>query len=250
LFDEKGERLRPSHTNKKGVRFRYYVSPRVMTGERDQQGWRLPAAQIEQTVTAAARALLKDRAFLTSALQEAIEANRLESVFAAAEHLAQRLNDSEYVSSHLGTIIKRVDLSGDGLRMQLAFEADGQPITVEGRAPMLMKRRGVEMKIIIPGAETLPNQVDPALLKALARAHKWMDGLRSGEIRTAADIARMEGITPRYVGQLLPLAFLAPSIITAIVNGTQPATMSLQSLVVRQNLPADWAEQEADVGLA
>lgn len=249
LFDEKGERLRPTNTNKKGVRFRYYVSPRLMTGERDQQGWRLPATQIEQTVVAAARSLLKDRAFLAAATRDAIETSRLESVFVAAEHLAQRLCDSEHVTEYLGSIIRRVDLASNGLRLQLSFEADGQPITVEGRVPMLMKRRGAEMKMIIPGADPLPSQVDPVLLKALARAHKWMGGLQSGQIRTATDISRIEGITPRYVCQLLPLVFLAPSILSAIVNGTQPETMSLQSLVVRNELPVDWAQQEVAVGL-
>ncbi len=52
LTDETGDRLTPSHANKRGVRYRYYVSNRLLvgqTGKRDAAigGWRLPAHPLE-----------------------------------------------------------------------------------------------------------------------------------------------------------------------------------------------------------
>ena len=54
LFDETGDRLTPSHANKKGVRHRYYVSHRLVrqSGTPDPTGWRLPAPLLEQAIAA------------------------------------------------------------------------------------------------------------------------------------------------------------------------------------------------------
>lgn len=59
LFDEVGDRLTPSHTNRHNRRYRYYVSRRLITKGRDPSGWRLPAPQLEaQALAALQRAIL------------------------------------------------------------------------------------------------------------------------------------------------------------------------------------------------
>ena len=55
LFDETGDRLTPSHSKKKGQRYRYYISRRLIAGSEngakpDTGAWRLPAKQLEDTV--------------------------------------------------------------------------------------------------------------------------------------------------------------------------------------------------------
>src|SRR5438034_4652516 len=52
LVDGRGDRLTPSHTVKKGRRYRYYVSAALITetGTDRAQGWRLPAQEIEDAV--------------------------------------------------------------------------------------------------------------------------------------------------------------------------------------------------------
>jgi len=47
-------------------------------------------------------------------------------------------------------------------------------------------------------SENLPRKVDPALLKAVARAKTWFEELASGRVRSLTDIARREKIAPRY----------------------------------------------------
>ncbi|MCG3777154.1 MAG: hypothetical protein JW395_4030 [Nitrospira sp.] len=42
--------MTPSHANKKGHRYRYYVSRRLTESTSDPSGWRLPAHEIERVV--------------------------------------------------------------------------------------------------------------------------------------------------------------------------------------------------------
>ena len=59
LFDADGERLTPSHALKKGVRYRYYVSRHLITGDRTKpRGLRLPALGIEALIRTRIEALL------------------------------------------------------------------------------------------------------------------------------------------------------------------------------------------------
>jgi hypothetical protein len=56
--------------------------------------------------------------------------------------------------------------------------------------PMRMRRCGVELRLILDGHIHRPAQVDPALLKALARARTWFDQVTSGRAGSLAEIAR------------------------------------------------------------
>ena len=62
LFDETGDRLTPSHTNRHNRRFRYYISRRLITKGADPTGWRLPAPHLVAVVLEALRAYLRTRA--------------------------------------------------------------------------------------------------------------------------------------------------------------------------------------------
>ena len=115
---------------------------------------------------------------------------------------------------------------------------------------MRLKRRGVEMRLVLENQThgTNPPRLDPALIKAAARARKWCDGLVSGCYRSVAAIAEAEGVSVRYVGQLLPLGFLAPDIVESILSGCQPIDLSAEALIKRTDLPYDWDEQKALLG--
>ena len=70
----------------------------------------------------------------------------------------------------------------------------------------------------------------------------WFGDLTSGRATTLSEIAEREGVTRRYVGHLLPLAFLDPGIVEAILAGAQPADLTAQTLIKRTDLPLSWAE--------
>ena len=60
---------------------------------------------------------------------------------------------------------------------------------------MRMKRRGVEMRLIIGGADAPPRKPDPSLLKAIALAHRWFEELTSGRATSLAAIASRQGVS-------------------------------------------------------
>jgi hypothetical protein len=111
--------------------------------------------------------------------------------------------------------------------------------------PMRMKRRGVELRIIIDGHEDMPRKADPALLKAVARARRWFEEIASGRVRSSAEIARREALQKGYVARLTRLAFLSPSVVETVVEGRTPVELNLQMLMTtRVALPLAWREQE------
>jgi hypothetical protein len=114
-------------------------------------------------------------------------------------------------------------------------------VTVD--APLSCKRRGVEMKIV---AGDLAPEPDRTLVGALRRAHHWADMLKGGTSLT--DIARTEGYSESYVRRLTPLATLSPRVQDAIVTGTQPIALTLETLV-RGRLPLRFEDQERLAGL-
>jgi len=92
------------------------------------------------------------------------------------------------------------------------------------------------------------DRVDPALVKAILRGRQWFEDLASGRAGSLAEIAKREGVSDRYVGHLMPLAFLAPDIVAAIFTGTHPVDLTTERLTKRTDLPFGWIEQKSRLG--
>jgi hypothetical protein len=101
---------------------------------------------------------------------------------------------------------------------------------------MQMKRRGVEMRIVLQG-DSNPTRVDLPLLKAVARARRWSDELLSGRVRSVDELAKRERLDSRSVRRLIPLGFLSPRIVEAITEGRQPVELTVEALTRRIDLP-------------
>jgi hypothetical protein len=84
------------------------------------------------------------------------------------------------------------------------------------------------------------------LLIAIAKARQWIDDLVHGRAASFAVIARREGKVERHIRLLAPLAFVSPRIVSALLDGTAPADLTLTKLA--RALPYSWAEQERRVG--
>ena len=82
------------------------------------------------------------------------------------------------------------------------------------------------------------------LLIAIAKARRWIKEVERGQ--SFAEIACREGKAERQIRRLAPLAFLSPKIVTAIIEGTAPAKLTLTALGAGQ--PYAWAEQEQRIG--
>lgn len=247
LFDESGACLTPSHAVKSGRRYRYYVSPHLIARstkdatDTQHDGWRLPAREIERIVGDAVTGLLTDPAQLANAARDA---------GMAADGLAGLLKAAARLRGEPMDLIERIDLGTDeiAIRVSLAPLTGEKGITILHTVPVKLRRRGVEMRLVLEGPGAGTPEPDPALIKAVVRARKWFEDLVNGRAASLKVIARAEGCSDRYVGHLMPLAFLAPEIVEAILTGTQPVELTAETLTKRTDLPLDWAEQKALLG--
>jgi site-specific DNA recombinase len=259
LFDESGEPLYVQGAAKGQRRYRYYVSRALVRGnaEGTEQGWRISAPEIEQRVAAAAQAVLGDRPAIALALEASgVDPNRLPSVLKSAQAWIERLASKSEAAAALGELIERVQLSRESIHLSLKLplalaERSDVPspvsLPLSRLVPMQMKRRGVEMRIVLEG-DSNPARVDLPLLKAVARARRWANELASGKVRSVNDLARREGIDGRSVRRLIPLGFLSPRIIEAIAEGRQPVELTIEALTRRIDLPMLWSAQEKALG--
>ena len=82
------------------------------------------------------------------------------------------------------------------------------------------------------------------------RARDWADRLISGEVQTITEIAKSEGVTDGYVGQVLPLAFLAPEMVVRILNGDPTVQLTANQMILDHRIPVQWKDQLASTALA
>jgi hypothetical protein len=97
-------------------------------------------------------------------------------------------------------------------------------------------------------AEGVKPATRDALLTALAKARGWIDNLRLGRRGSFAEIAEREVQGERHIRLLVPLAFLSPRIVAAIVDGTAPTDLTVTGLA--RALPYSWGERERSIGLS
>jgi site-specific DNA recombinase len=260
LFDESGQSLTPSHAVKGERRYRYYVSRSLIKGtaDSDGRGWRLPAPEIERTVTASAGQILSDKIGIATAASGLAE-NRLPAIFAAAEGWRDRLQSELEAGAALSALVARVDMSETGIRLSLKvpipepasrLAADANGLIISRFFPMTVRRRGVEMRLVIAGNRAPAPRADSALLKAVARARQWSEDLLAGRAQSVVEIAERERVGSRYIRRLLRLAFLAPVIVEAIAAGDQPPELTAEALAERIDLPLLWTAQAKAMGIA
>ena len=119
-----------------------------------------------------------------------------------------------------------------------------QQTTITVHVPMTFTIRGGRKTIISESAPARPQpRIDNALLKALARAHRWRRKIESGEYASITELAKAEGVNESYACRLLRLTLLAPSIVTEILDGRQTSDVMLKQLM--KPLPVRWDEQMA-----
>jgi hypothetical protein len=253
LFDEHGEPLYVAGAAKGLRRYRYYVSRGLVRGRKNpaDRGWRLPAPELERAVTAAVVGLLADPSRLAQAIAEyGFSASEFEYLLNAAQ---QRINISENRAweESLLELLDRVQLRSEQIELTLTLNsllpAEGsaaRPATLTLAFPIKLKRRGVETRLVLPGGFATIPRTDPALLKLVARGYRWFHELSSRQTRSTQQIAEREGLTQRYVRQVLPLGLLAPPIVEAICRGQQAPSLTAEKLKDRTRLKLAWDAQQ------
>ena len=137
---------------------------------------------------------------------------------------------------------------------EIRIQKTGEPDVIEasdGRltlsVPIQIKRRSGRKLVTLPNGETAPVRpwdVAPTSIQlALARGHRWLAMLESGEAKSLKEIATREGIDNSYVSRMVNLTTLAPDIVAAILDDALPDNVTLFDLAV--DPPALWDDQRA-----
>jgi site-specific DNA recombinase len=176
----------------------------------------------------------------------------LSSALRAIEDRCTQLESHSEIATTILEAIERVDLSKDGIRLTLNLApliSQVVPavtrLATTRRVPLRIKRRGVELRLVLKGEATAVQRTDPALLKAISRGHRWFAELASGRAASTIELAKREGLNDSYVRRLVRLAFLSPAIIEAICAGWQPADLTAQELTRAANVPLSRLERSA-----
>ncbi len=225
IFDDRNNPMTPTHANKKGVRYRYYVSRALLQGQKAETGSvaRVSAPDVESLIAGAIRA--------------ACDTNHTAS-------------DRELIREHLAKAIVRRDHLAIKLRQGDAgnepSENDSDPMLLIPFKPNLPLRKGVAHAP--SGGAAMDEATRSALLIAIARSRAWVDTITADRTTAFSTISEREKLAERHVRFLAPLAYLSPRIIEAIAEGRAPADLTITRLV--RGLPTVWAEQEKQLGFA
>ena len=113
--------------------------------------------------------------------------------------------------------------------------------------PMTFRKRGGRKVIVLPdGTQGNPAPratIDNAMIKAVARGFRWQRLLEDGTYGCLDEIARAEKIDSAFISRIVRLSLLAPDIVDAILDGKQPAYLTLKSLM--GPFPVGWVEQRS-----
>ena len=167
-------------------------------------------------------------------------------------------------------ILRRVQLGPAGVEVKLDHKSLGQaPAGLLVRCLPVgdqLDESGADLRLMLPvrpvfrggrtwlvtpdGATGLARaKIDPALTKALWQAHRELARSKAGPLTPEEDLVEAQGVPDSYLRRLIRLAVLAPDIQRAILEGRQPAGLTLQQLM-DQEPPIAWPDQRQQLGFA
>ncbi len=267
LYDASGERMTPSHANKKGRRYRYYVSRRLVTGTRTQapSGRRVPAGDLEILIVNGLREFLLRNVEVHAAVAQSVpdigEAHAIATQAAALSRSWPEL-PLERQRAILLFLIDRIDLRADCAELHIhpgrlptilrddctpaewlrAKPSDGPALCI--RIPAELKRAGLAVRLLLdaPKGQGRP-AADRSLHRLLAQAQRYNAMVMRAGGRTMEQIAADAGVGRSYFTRILRLSFLAPDIVQAILHDHHPIELNARRLAAESRLPASWVEQ-------
>ncbi len=224
IFDDRGNRMTPTHTNKNGARYRYYISHALLQKRNDKSAslMRVPAREIEEAVTRALRGHVNDSgADVRSSIDRELVERLVERIIVTSQMIEIQLRQEE-VSASKSAVPAVLKVRWKGHELPNAKGILHSPFA---GSPMIAGNRDV-------------------LLTAIAKARAWIADLADGRAASFAEIARREGKVERHIRLLAPLAFVSPQVVAGIIDGHAP---SVAVTALAKHVSWSWAQQRTDV---
>jgi site-specific DNA recombinase len=225
IFDDRNNPMTPTHANKKGVRYRYYVSQALLQGRKAEAGAiaRVSAPDVEDLALNVLRQENQANDGAERSDRDLVEALLVRAVIRRTEIAIQ--------------IRTTTDNAEEATALEIA--ASERTIAIPF-LPATPPRKGVAHS---PEFERSMDEASrTALLSAIARARSWIDMITADPNIDFTTIAAHEQLGANYVRRLASLAYLSPRIVEAIAEGRAQADLTATKLL--QVLPLSWAEQE------
>jgi site-specific DNA recombinase len=237
LFDDAGHRMVPTHATKSGVRYRYYVSLPHLHGESKTASVgsvsRIPATDIEDAIV--------------KSLHERLIAQKEKPCCSGTQVGDRRVwQDS----------IARIDVHEDHLAIRLK-SADNEEtsdttadhlLSIPWQKPPSKRARQILLPHGVPRNEVRPTRIErrARLVSAIARGRRWLDEVVSGSVTDVQQIATRQKCSARQVNMTISLAFLAPDLVRAAIEGRLPRGIGVERL---RDASAEWSQQFEALGL-
>ncbi|MBR0933409.1 recombinase family protein [Bradyrhizobium jicamae] len=246
LVDDAAYPMIPTHATKAGIRYRYYVSRPCLHGESKTAKvgsvTRVPAAEVEEKVlkflnehfrgqSRLPRPVINDRDTI-AALVSRIEVQN--------DKLALHLRSREGQNS--------TKLAGDVEGEDNAKNPTDHHLSIPWKKPPSKRFREMLLPHGTSRREVRPERPERRLrlVSAIARGRRWLDEIISGSVISADQIASRERCSVRYVNMTISLAFLAPKLVRAAVEGRLPRGINTERL---RDAPTEWSKQFEALGL-
>ncbi|MCB2046696.1 MAG: recombinase family protein [Novosphingobium sp.] len=258
IFDETGEPLVAAHATKNKVRYRYYVSRALQheagagTSGSNEPRLRVPALELEKAVAEGVAALFDDPLDLACRAGIELRPDRMAKLQTSAQRVAVKLRKRD--RSSMRALIGRVTVERE--RIEVEFDAaaitemlgaepsaaapDSISITIDAR----IRRTGLAVKLVHNTGRAAVQDPQEHLIRLLAKAKTWWREMQESGMN-AKQLGARHGVTGTYIGRVVRLNFLAPSIAESILAGNQPAALDGKRLLGLRDLPLDWSEQES-----
>ena len=230
IYDDSGQRMTPSHANKKGTRYRYYVSQALVDDVNRRQ------EVVELAADLAAR-------------WPDLEPTTKRQIF---KRLVNRINLTQE------TLEIRI---APGRLLEILWEEDNpktlepalwdNELTVTFTVSAHLKRAGMETRLLIEGADgSARKSPDRSLLRLLSQAQRFHEMVLHNRGRTMTELAIEAGVGGSYFTRILRLSFLAPEVVKTILRDRHPLELTAKKLAGDTRLPIAWEEQRARFGIA
>lgn len=228
VYDDRGNRMSPTTSNKGGLRYRYYTSQALVQGRKQDAGSvpRVPATEVEAAVLGA------------------LEPLKSATPSSAPEITGSDGSERELIEHH----VARITIQKGAVEIALVMEKNQRRSSFPGRRS---DARAGASSFCQPTQEgkrqhAIHYASRARLVEQIAKGRMWLDGLVSGHVTDTKQIAEREGCSERSIRMTLTLAFLAPDLVKGAVDGTLPYGMGVSRLM---DLPPEWRKQREMVVL-
>jgi len=255
LTDGLGRAMTPTHAKRGNRRYRYYVTrTQTADGKSPPDTWRIPASEIEKPVRSRLVTWLRDEAGIVAQLGDLASEVPSQNLISDCAQLAVRIETA--TPSRLRDILLGINLQiklvDDAITLSFDSSKAAQHLypklnvsetetDVIISIAMTLAKRGQELRLVFASNEPVQTKrIDAKLIGLIAKAEAAYLALTSSE--------SVPSNQRPHLARLARLKFLAPDIITAILEGRQPAMLSSRKVLRATGIPHCWKAQRVFFG--